>query len=140
MIATNYLKGVLSLAGKTFIILFLVFILLEIVQRSGILTKAIKVIGKLIGFVGYKKESSAPLLAGILLGIIYGAGVIDDMIKEQNIDKKQVLLVSIFLAMCHAIIEDTGLFMMLGANFFWITIPRILLAFLVTYISSKLIS
>ncbi len=138
MIATNYLKGVLSLAGKTFIILFLVFILLEIVQRSGILTKAIKVIGKLIGFVGYKKESSAPLLAGILLGIIYGAGVIDDMIKEQNIDKKQVLLVSIFLAMCHAIIEDTGLFMMLGANFFWITIPRIFLAFLVTFICSKI--
>jgi len=138
MIATNYLKGVLSLAGKTFIILFLVFILLEIVQRSGILTKAIKVIGKLIGFVGYKKESSAPLLAGILLGIIYGAGVIDDMIKEQNIDKKQVLLVSIFLAMCHAIIEDTGLFMMLGANFFWITIPRIFLAFIVTFICSKI--
>lgn len=139
MVITTYLKGILNLAGKTFAILFLVFVLLEFVQRSGLLKKGIQEIGKLVGFLGYKKESSAPLLAGLILGVIYGAGVIDDMIKEQHIDKKQVLLVSIFLAMCHAIIEDTGLFMMLGANFFWITIPRILLATLVTFICNKLI-
>ncbi len=138
MVITNYFKGVLSLAGKTFVILFLVFLLLELIQRSGLLTRGIQAVGKFIKFLGYKKESSAPLLAGIILGIIYGAGVIDDMIKQQNIDKKQVLLVSIFLSMCHAIFEDTGLFLMLGANLFWITIPRIFLAFLVTYISSKL--
>jgi hypothetical protein len=138
MVITQYFKGVLGLAGKTFVILFLVFLLLELIQRSGILSKAIQGIGKFVGFLGYKKESSAPLLAGIILGIIYGAGVIDDMIKQQNIDKKQVLLVSIFLAMCHAIIEDTGLFFMLGANLFWLTIPRIFLAFVVTYISSKI--
>lgn len=138
MVIAQYLKGVLSLAGKTFGILFLVFLLLELVQRSGILTKAIQAIGKFIKFLGYKKESSAPLLAGIILGIIYGAGVIDDLIKREGVDKKQVLLVSVFLSMCHAIFEDTGLFLVLGANLFWITVPRIFLAFIITFITSKL--
>jgi hypothetical protein len=139
MIFTHYLKGVLGLAGKTFVILLIVFLFLELIQRSGILTKGINAVGKFIRFLGYKKESSAPLLAGVILGIIYGAGVIDDMIKKENIDKKQVLLVSVFLSMCHAIFEDTGLFLMLGASLFWITIPRILLAMVVTILVSQFI-
>jgi hypothetical protein len=61
------------------------------------------------------------------------------MIKKENIDKKQVLLVSVFLSMCHAIFEDTGLFLMLGASLFWITIPRILLAMVVTILVSQFI-
>ncbi|MEO0076400.1 MAG: nucleoside recognition domain-containing protein [candidate division WOR-3 bacterium] len=139
MIISQYLKGIFNLSLKTFVILLLVFLLLEIIQRSGILNKAIRAIGSIINFMGYKKQSSAPLLAGIILGIIYGAGVIDDMIRQENIDKKQVLLVSVFLAMCHAIFEDTGLFLMLGANLFWITIPRIILAVVVTFIINRLI-
>lgn len=140
MIISQYLKGIFNLSIKTFVILLLVFLLLEIIQRSGILNKAIQAIGSIINFLGYKKQSAAPLLAGIILGIIYGAGVIDDMIRQENIDKKQVLLVSVFLAMCHAIFEDTGLFLMLGANLFWITIPRIILAIIVTFIIDRLIT
>ena len=164
MVITQYIQGILSLAGKTFVILLLVFLLLELIQRSGLLNKSIQTLGKLISFLGYKKESSAPLLAGIILGIIYGAGVIDDSIKREGVDpalqksqkdfngtrlkgikkggvdKKQVLLVSVFLSMCHAIFEDTGLFLVLGANLFWITVPRIFLAFIITFITSKLLS
>lgn len=137
MIFTNYLKGILNFSLKTFIILFLVFVLLELVQRSNILTKGHRAIAKFIGFLGFNAAGTAPLIAGIVLGIIYGAGVIDDLIKKENVNKKQVFLVSVFLSMCHAIFEDTGLFLVLGANLFWITIPRLLLAGLVTFISSK---
>lgn len=138
MIIYNYLKGLSSLGLKTFIILFLVFILLEIIQRTGILRKGYHTISKGIKFLGFTAEGTAPLLAGIILGIIYGAGVIDDLIKQGSVNKKQVFLVSVFLSMCHAIFEDTGLFLMLGANLFWITVPRLLLAIAVTFIISKL--
>jgi hypothetical protein len=137
MIFTNYLKGILNLGLKTFIILFLVFVLLEIVQRSGLLTKGYRVIAKFVGFLGFNVQGSAPLIAGIILGIIYGAGVIDDLIKREGVDKKQVFLVSVFLSMCHAIFEDTGLFLVLGASLFWITIPRLFIAGVVTFICSK---
>ncbi|MCX7785047.1 MAG: nucleoside recognition protein [candidate division WOR-3 bacterium] len=138
MIIANYLKGISSLGIKTFIILFLVFVLLELIQRSGILSKGYQAIAKVVKFIGFNIQGTAPLLAGIILGIIYGAGVIDDLIKQGSVDKKQVFLVSVFLSMCHAIFEDTGLFLMLGASFFWITVPRLLLAIVVTFIISKL--
>jgi hypothetical protein len=138
MIFLTYFKGILNLGIKTFVILFLVFVLLEIVQRSGLLTKGYRAIAKFVGFLGFNVQGSAPLLAGIILGIIYGAGVIDDLIKRESVDKKQVFLVSVFLSMCHAIFEDTGLFLVLGANFFWITAPRLFIAIAVTYTCSKI--
>lgn len=137
MIITNYLKGILNLGLKTFAILFLVFVLLELVQRSGLLAKGHRKIAKVIGFLGFNAQGSTPLIAGAILGIIYGAGVIDDLIKRAGVDKKQVFLISVFLSMCHAIFEDTGLFLVLGANLFWITIPRLLLAGIATFICSK---
>ncbi|MEO0091662.1 MAG: nucleoside recognition protein [candidate division WOR-3 bacterium] len=138
MIIVNYLKGISNLGIKTFVILFVVFILLEIIQRSGIIRKGYQSISKAVKFMGFSVEGTAPLLAGIILGIIYGAGVIDDLIKQGSVDKRQVFLVSVFLSMCHAIFEDTGLFLMLGASLFWITVPRLLLAIIVTFIISKI--
>ena len=137
MIFLNYFKGVLNLGVKTFVILFLVFVLLEVVQRSGLLTKGYRAIAKFVGFLGFNVQGSAPLIAGIILGIIYGAGVIDDLITRESVDKKQIFLVSVFLSMCHAIFEDTALFLVLGANLFWITIPRLLLAGIAAFICSK---
>ncbi|MFB0510107.1 MAG: nucleoside recognition protein, partial [bacterium] len=83
------------------------------------------------------EQAVAPLLAGIFFGILYGAGVIADLIKKQGVNKKQVLLVSVFLAMCHAIFEDTGLFLVLGANIFWLTVPRLILAFGLVFLTNQ---
>ncbi len=133
----SYFLGLLNLSWKIFAILFLIFLFLELVQRLGLLAKGNKKIVRLVRIFGFSEEAVAPLLAGIFFGILYGAGVIADLIKKQGVNKKQILLVSVFLAMCHAIFEDTGLFLVLGANIFWITLPRLILAFGVTFLTNK---
>lgn len=131
----QYFIGLFNLAWKLFAILFLIFLILEIVQRLGLLIRFGRT--RYFRFAGFTQEAVAPLLAGIFFGILYGAGVIADLIKKQDVNKKQVLLISVFLAICHAIIEDTGLFLVLGAKFFWITIPRLVIAFGITFLASK---
>jgi hypothetical protein len=138
MVVQRYLLGLLNLGWKIFAILFVIFLILELVERLGLLTKGYKKIAPRIRFLGLSEEAVAPLLAGIFFGIIYGAGVIADLIKKQGLDKKQVLLVSVFLGMCHAIVEDTGLFLVLGANIFWLTIPRLIIALGITFLTNKL--
>ena len=137
MILKSYFLGIVNLSWKIFAILFLIFLFLELVQRLGLLAKGNKKIVRLVRIFGFSEEAVAPLLAGIFFGILYGAGVIADLIKKQGVNKKQVLLVTVFLAMCHAIFEDTGLFLVLGANIFWITVPRLILAFGATFLTSK---
>lgn len=133
----SYLKGLINLNVKIFIILFLIFLFLEIVERTEFLRKGYK---KMAGFgkiLGFAREATAPLLAGIFFGIIYGAGLIGDLINRERMDKKQVLLVSVFLAICHALFEDTGLFLALGANLFFLIIPRVIFASLITFLVAR---
>lgn len=139
MVIRRYLVGLLNLSWKIFAILFGIFLFLELIQRLGLLTKGYKKIARPVRFLGLSEAAVAPLLAGIFFGIIYGAGVITDLIKKPGLDKKQVLLVSVFLGMCHAIVEDTGLFLVLGANIFWLTLPRIIVALAVTFLTNKLL-
>lgn len=133
----NYFVGLLNLGWKIFAILFLIFLFLELVQRLGLLAKGNQRIARGVRFLGFSEQAVAPLLAGIFFGILYGAGVIADLIKKQGVNKKQVLLVSVFLAMCHAIFEDTGLFLVLGANIFWLTVPRLILAFGLVFLTNQ---
>ena len=48
--------------------------------------------------------------------------------------KKDVILVSTFLCLCHAIIEDTLLFMAIGANPFIIVLVRVIVAIIITLV------
>ncbi len=138
MIIYQYLIGLFNLSWKIFAILLPIFLFLELVQRVGLLIKGYRKIAKFFRFFGFTEEAVAPLLTGIFFGILYGAGLISNLINQQAVNKKQVLLIATFLAMCHAIIEDTGLFLVLGANIFWLTMPRLILAFVVTFLTNKI--
>lgn len=134
----EYASGLFSLAWKMLLILVAIFILLEIVKRLRLLEKSLKGLNKVTRFMGFNEQSGLPLLAGVVFGIVFGGGVIAGSVAEQKLVPKQVFLVSIFLAMCHGIIEDTGLMIVLGANVFWITVPRLILGVVVTWLVNRL--
>ena len=51
-----------------------------------------------------------------VLGISFGSGLIIDSAREGRITRKDGLLLTAFLAPCHAVFEDTLLFVPLGVN------------------------
>jgi hypothetical protein len=133
----EYASGLFSLAWKMLLILVLIFVVLEIVKRFRLLERSLKGLHKLTSFMGFNEPAGLPLLAGVVFGIVFGGGVICGSVEEQQLEPRQVFLVSIFLALCHGIIEDTGLMIVLGANVFWITVPRLLLAVCVTWFVNR---
>ena len=86
---------------------------------------------------GTHEKSAFPLAVGIIFGISYGAGVLIKSSEEGEIDSKSLYIISVFLAACHAIVEDTLLFVAVGAQGVIIVGVRVLVAFLVTIIISK---
>ncbi|HOT42393.1 MAG TPA: hypothetical protein PLA00_06895, partial [Syntrophorhabdaceae bacterium] len=78
-----------------------------------------------------------PLLTGIIIGLTYGAGVIIHSIRSSNMDKKEAFLILLFLSICHAIIEDTLIFVVIGANGLILIVARFILAFAFTYIAYR---
>jgi hypothetical protein len=122
------------------LVLVAIFILLEWGKRYGILQKTLRAIGSVTRFIGLKPESGMPWLAGNVFGIVFGAGVVIETVREGRLDSKQVTLVATYLALCHGLFEDTAIFLVLGANMFWILVPRIVLAVAVTWVLSKVLS
>ncbi len=83
---------------------------------------------------GSHKNVSAPfsLITGIFLGITYGAGV---LIKETDgLTKYEIFYIGTFLMICHAIIEDTLLFVIFGADFSMVVAIRVVSATVLSYL------
>lgn len=63
-----------------------------------------------------KVNSGFSILVGVILGITYGAGLLIAEYEKGVLKKEEILFIGTYLMICHAIIEDTLLFVIFGAN------------------------
>jgi hypothetical protein len=82
--------------------------------------------------LGMKENTSMTLAAGLLFGLAYGAGVMIQAVKEDHVSKKDLTLAFIFLVACHAVVEDTLLFVPLGIPVWPLLVIRLVTAILLT--------
>jgi spore maturation protein SpmB len=68
------------------------------------------------------------------LGLAYGAGVIIDHVERGRLSRNHTDILNYHIAVSHSLLEDTLLFVAIGASIGWITIPRVMLAGLVVWI------
>ncbi len=103
--------------------------------------KWLDVIGKLFAPItrlfSTKEGAVLPLTVGLIFGISYGAGVLIKVGEDGLLDKRSMFIVAFFLAACHAVIEDTLLFVAIGSIGWIILVFRILAAVLTTLLVSK---
>lgn len=119
------------------IIVLPLMVILQIAKDYKVLNKVSGFFKFLTRFFGMSEDSALPLLVGITFGIVYGAGTIIQSSREGNISKKDMFLISVFLIVCHAIIEDTLIFVAVGANGYVLSGSRILAAIVITLLLSR---
>ncbi len=95
---------------------------------------------KIVEEYSNKVNSAFSITIGVILGITYGAGILISEYEKNTLTKKEILYIGTFLMICHAIIEDTLLFVIFGANIWIIVILRVLFAFIFATICMKLLS
>ncbi len=77
------------------------------------------------------------IIVGVILGITYGAGILILEAKSGAISKADLFYIGTFLMICHAIIEDTLLFVIFGADFTMVIVIRTIAAIVVSYLFLK---
>jgi hypothetical protein len=87
-----------------------------------------------LAVLGISQRGFLPLFTGIIIGLTYGAGIIIHSIRTSDIGRREAFLILLFLSVCHAIIEDTLIFVVIGANGLVIVAFRFALAILLTYL------
>ncbi len=127
------LLGSLKLSIKLILIIVPLMVVYEFLQSSKTFKKILDALHFLLKPLGFSKHASVSMLAGIFLGVTYGSGVLLAQSEKKILTKMDVLLTAVYLSMCHAVIEDTLVFVAVGGNGFYILGTRIIIATIVTF-------
>lgn len=100
----------------------------ELAAAYGIFQRPWPRLQPLLARLGLGPGALVPLLAGLFLGLIYGAGILLSLSDEQNLPRRERLALAVFLVTCHAVVEDTAIFMLLGGSALAMLGPRVILA------------
>jgi hypothetical protein len=128
--------GLLKTLWKTFYVVMPLMVALEFLRTTDWLDRLSRLTARPLAVIGLEKDSVLPFWAGVLMGIVYGAGLLIEAADRNGFGGRQAFLVSVFLGMCHAIVEDTLLFANLGAGLFWLLVPRTVAAVAVTWLAA----
>ncbi|MGK7379504.1 nucleoside recognition domain-containing protein [Planococcus sp. 1R117A] len=120
--------GILQLA----IIVIPLMLMIQILKDKGFLQRISNSMGPLTRLLGIQKNASLTLASGLVFGLAMGAGVMIQAVQEDGVSKKDATLAFIFLVACHAIVEDTLIFVPLGIPIWPLFIIRLVTALVLT--------
>lgn len=135
-ITLGSLDAIISLS----IIVMPMMILLQLGRDYKILEKILYYVTPLSRLLGVSKKARLPLVIGLIFGLAYGAGVIVQCAKEDGLSMKDRFLIVLFLVACHAVIEDTVVFVAVGADGWFLLTARLGVAVIFTAIASRCMS
>ncbi|MFS0674230.1 nucleoside recognition domain-containing protein [Ornithinibacillus sp. 179-J 7C1 HS] len=125
---TTALLAVAQLA----IIVIPLMVIMQFLREKGWLTKLSNVFAPITKVLGMEKNTSMTLVAGLTIGLAYGAGLMIQAVKEDGVSKKDMTLALIFLVSCHAVVEDTLIFIPLGIPVWPLLLIRLVTATVLT--------
>ncbi|HLR70922.1 MAG TPA: nucleoside recognition domain-containing protein [Pseudogracilibacillus sp.] len=120
--------GVIQLAA----IVIPLMIAVQFLRESGWLTKLSNGFAPFTKLLGMEKNTSMTLVAGLTIGLAYGAGLMIQAVEEDGVSKRDMYLALIFLVSCHAVVEDTVVFIPLGIPVWPLLLIRLFTAIILT--------
>lgn len=106
--------------------------LLQLFRELGWMERISKTLAPSTRLLGMERNASMTLVAGLFIGLAYGTGVMVQAVKEDGVSKKDMYLAFIFLVSCHAVVEDTLIFIPLGIPVWPLLLIRLSTAIILT--------
>ncbi len=129
--------GALVSYAKIAMIIIPVLIIMEMMRDLNVIKVVTRLLHPLIKRFKIADEGTFLVAIGMIFGLTYGSGVIIQSAKDGHLDRRSLIVVGVFLATCHALVEDTALFTAMGANVIIIMAVRFSVATLMSYLVSR---
>ncbi|WNB92793.1 nucleoside recognition domain-containing protein [Bacillus sp. NEB1478] len=120
--------GILQIA----LIVIPLMIIMQYLKDTGWLNRFSNWMAPAMKLLGMKPNTSMTMAAGLTIGLAYGAGVMLQAAKEDGVSKRDLYLAFIFLVSCHAVVEDTLIFVPLGIPVLPLLVIRLVTAIFLT--------
>lgn len=106
--------------GKNLISIFFIILGLLLMMRILHAIKAIELMNKVLrpvlNLIGIGPKASAITVIGLTMGLSYGGGLIINEAKNGSVEKEDIFYSLTLMGLCHSIIEDTLLIMLIGGH------------------------
>jgi len=131
----TFVEGAGGLALRMFVIVVPIMVVMEVLEGTRPFRAFVRAWARLVGrWLGMSEQAAAPTVIGFLFGLAYGGSLIVRDTRRHSLRRRQVFQMSVFLSMVHAVVEDSLIFVAVGASAFWIVVYRCAWAAAVTVV------
>lgn len=116
------------LAGKVIAIIMGLMVLQRLLREFGIMQLLSIPLAPILWLMGLPQRTAFLWIVANVLGLAYGSSIILEEAKSGALTKDDAQLLNRSIAICHSLLEDTLLFVAIGAWGFWISVPRLAMA------------
>jgi spore maturation protein SpmB len=124
----SWVVGTAWLSGKVIGIVMGLMVLQRMLREFGLIRLLSYVLFPVLWLLGLPRRTAFLWIVANVLGLAFGAAVILEEAESGALDKDDAQLLNRSIAVCHSLLEDTLLFVAIGAWAVWITLPRLALA------------
>lgn len=121
----------LNLLVSVLVILAVLMAAMRVLRALGFERLMAVLLWPLIKIMNVQRNAASITIIGLMLGLSFGAGLLVDAARSGELSKRDIKVVACFLGLCHSIIEDTLLIMLLGADIIPILLGRFVFSCLV---------
>lgn len=125
--------GILQLA----LVVIPVMLGIQVLRDLGALERFAALMRPLMRPLGIAPRGAVTMAGGLTFGLAFGAGVILQQVREQKFTRRELALILLFLCVCHAVIEDTLIFIPLGINVLPLLLIRLVAAVALTVLIAR---
>lgn len=111
-----------------YLIIFSLMLLLRVLQVLGIERLIHAMLFPVLRMLGIGRSAANVAVIGVVLGLTFGAGLLIKEARSGHLSQRDIFLTLGFLGLCHSVIEDTMLVLLLGADLSGILWARVLFA------------
>ncbi|MBK5194674.1 MAG: nucleoside recognition protein [Proteiniphilum sp.] len=129
-----WLKSSLQITVLIVVIVFLLNLLYNLLEKYKLIAALSKGIEPLLKFFGLPSTTGFLWLIGYIVGLAYGGAMMMDQMKEGKVTRSDASLLNYHLAVSHSVLEDNLLFVALGVSIWWILGVRLVIAWVVVWI------
>ena len=122
---------------KVFFVITPLLVFLEVVKETGWLERVSQRLTPALKHFSLSPAAAPALVAGLFIGLIYGAGVLYQTRQEGRVQTAEMTILCLFLSLNHAVIEDVAILAAMGAQAWVLVIARLLPAVILTYLYSR---
>lgn len=123
---------------QVFLIIAVLVIFLKVLKSTGFERLLVFLLSPLLRLLGLGEKTAAITIIGMNLGLTYGGALLISESQNGDLSKREVFGAISLIALCHSLIEDTLLVILLGADISGVLYFRLLFAFIVIGVGIRL--